>query len=59
MRLPLPVSERMLSRAKLSDELSQMVAVLANRARRANTLWSTLVGGAGRVTRAGPDGLNC
>lgn len=41
MKCPLSVSERMLSRAKLSAVLSQLVGVLADRARRANTLWST------------------
>ena len=41
MRCPLLVSERMLSRAKLSEVLSQLMVVLADRARRANTLWST------------------
>ena len=41
MRCPLPVSERMLSRAKLSEVLSQLVVVLVDRARQANTLWST------------------
>ena len=40
MKCPLLVSEWMLSRAKLSEELSQLVVVLADRARRANTLWS-------------------
>ena len=41
MRCPLPVSERMLSRGKLSEVLSQLVVVLVDRARQANTLWST------------------
>ncbi len=41
MRCPLLVSERMLSRAKLSEVLSQLVVVLGDLARRANTLWST------------------
>ena len=31
----------MLSRAKLSEVLSQLVVVLADRARRASMLWST------------------
>ena len=41
MRCPLLVSERMLSRVKLSEVLSQLVVVLADRARQASTLWST------------------
>ncbi len=37
MRCPLLVSERMLSRAKLSEVLSQLVVVLADLARWANS----------------------
>lgn len=46
---PLLVSEWMLSRAKLTEELSELLVVLANRARQANMLWSTawLVKGGG------------
>lgn len=41
MRCPLLVSERMLSRPKLTVVLSHLAGVLASRARQASTLWLT------------------
>ena len=59
MRCPLPVSERMLSRAKLS-----VVAAGGGGARRPSQAGQHVVvdspaGEAWRATRAGPDGLYC